>query len=137
MRIYQGIAISERDGGEMRLCRQVLRVERFEKLRFRRSICHRTRRARSTFSRSWKSSLAAGEWVRRSGCRLGLRRHLGGHNAVALLQSFYDFGHNAVADSGFDLDGLRLAAGQNINSALPARPLPSSPPASTPPRWRS
>src|ERR1041385_5926849 len=31
MRIYQGIAISERDGGEMRLCRQVLRVERFEK----------------------------------------------------------------------------------------------------------
>src|SRR5689334_5287456 len=72
--------------------------------------------------RSRKSS-AAGERICWRRCRLELRRHLRGHNAIALLQSFNDFSDHAVADSGFNLYRLRLAAGQNINCALAARRL--------------
>src|SRR5262249_26139771 len=79
----------------------------------------------SSTSQLWKPSLAAREWVRRRGCRLGFRWHLGGHNAIALLQAFHDFGDNAVADSGFDLHWLGSAARQNVNPAL-AGPLLTS-----------
>jgi hypothetical protein len=64
--------------------------------------------AASAFSRGfhalWKSS-AAREWIRWRGRRLRFCCDLGGHDAVAFLQPFNNFGHNAVADSCFDLHG--------------------------------